>query len=302
VLAPTLTFIATANAAAYIGARVRFFDAEPVALGLDPVRLEQFLTGECELRDGGAHHRESGRRIAACIVVHVLGHPADLVALAGVCARHGVPLVEDATESLGSTLHGRAVATTGVVSALSFNGNKIITTGGGGMVVTADAGIAARVRHLATQAKNDPIAYLHDAIGYNYRMPNINAAVGCAQLEELDVVLARKRAVAERYRARLDGAPVSLIWEPVHARSNFWLNTVCAPSSERARVMMQRLVNAGVQARPLWTPCHRQPNRSDLTWGPMTVADRVWSTAISLPSSATLGDGDIDTICSLLRD
>ncbi|MBI5247341.1 MAG: LegC family aminotransferase [Elusimicrobia bacterium] len=302
VLVPSITFIATANAAAYQGAVPRFVDSEPYSLGMDPVKLEAWLEKNTRLAGKRRVERKSGRRVAACVPVHVFGHPARIVELAAICARYGIALIEDAAESLGSTYRGRACGSFGLAGCLSFNGNKTITTGGGGMVVSSNAAFAKRVRHLSTQAKKDAAVYLHDEVGYNYRLPNINAALGCAQLEGLDHALARKRRTAERYRDGLAGANgVSLVWEPAGARSNFWLNTARCDTPARAKRLQKRLNDAGYEARPLWTPCHRQPMFEKLSAGSLDTADALWRTCFNVPSSAALPGRAVDEIVRLLR-
>lgn len=234
VLVPSLTFIATINASAYECAIPRFVDCEEATFGMDPNKLAAWLEAETIERDGKCYHRSSGRRIAACIPVHVFGHPARIDKVAAICAARGIALIEDAAESLGSTYHGRATGTFGLAGCLSFNGNKVITTGGGGMIVTDNDAFAARARHLSTQAKADGFAYWHDEIGYNYRMPSLNAAVGCGQIEQLAEDIRLQRQVAHWYREALDGsADVRLAWEPAGARSNFWLQSLVVPTRAR---------------------------------------------------------------------
>lgn len=301
VLVPSITFIATANAVAYQGAIPRFVDAESERLGMDPVALVRWLDENTAVSNGKRVVKKTGRRLAACLPMHVFGHPARITELMEVCARHQIPLIEDAAESLGSSYEGKACGSFSLAGCLSFNGNKVLTTGGGGMVVSSDVAFAARVRHLSTQAKKDPKTYLHDDVGYNYRLPNINAALGCAQLEQLDGFLARKRRIAEHYRAGLAGAPgVSLVWEPKGARSNFWLNTIRCDSPEKASRLLKRLNEEGFEARPLWTPCHRQPMFEPLSTGPLETADALWRTCFNVPSSATLKQSAVDEICRLL--
>lgn len=289
VLMPSLTFIATANAAAYLGAVPRFLDCEETTLGLDPDALEAYLK------------RKKGRRPAACVPVHVMGHPCRIDAIVRICSRYGVPVIEDATESLGSLYQGRPAGGFGLAAALSFNGNKILTTGGGGMIVTASARLARLARHLSTQAKKDPSIYLHDRVGYNYRLPNLNAALGLAQLERLSDMLRRKRRIAAWYRSALSGTrDLRLVWEPDGARSNFWLNTVQASTPARAAALRRRLMDAGYESRPLWIPCHRQPMYRSLAAGPLPVTERLWRTCFNIPSSAALSRAAVERIGRLL--
>ncbi|MBI4677688.1 MAG: LegC family aminotransferase [Elusimicrobia bacterium] len=301
VLVPSLTFIATANAAAYLGAVPRFVDCEGTTLGMDPDSVADYLRLKARLSAGACVDKDSGRRIAACVPVHAFGHPARLDRIIEVCGRWRIPVVEDAAESLGSTFQGKAAGTFGLLGCLSFNGNKIITTGGGGMVVTSDRRLAALVRHLSTQAKADPATYRHDMVGYNYRLPGINAALGCAQLEALDAFVQKKRRIAGWYREALSGAKgLSLLWEPPQSRSNFWLNTVLADSPARARALMKRLASRAVECRAPWKPCHLQGIHEPLSAGTLGVCERVWRTAFNVPSSASLSRDDVRRVGRLL--
>ena len=206
VLIPSLTFIATANAVAYCGALPHFVDCDVETLGLDPSRLNSYLAEIAEVVDGTCRNRRTGARIAGVVPVHIFGHPVAMDALGEVAARYRLPLIEDATEAIGSRYRGRAAGTIGLMGTLSFNGNKTITTGGGGALITNDDALAQHARHLTTTAKTPHRwLYLHDEIGFNYRLPNLNAALGCAQLEELDGFIARKRRLATLY-AELLGA------------------------------------------------------------------------------------------------
>lgn len=294
VLVPSLTFIATANAAVYLGAFPRFVDSEETTLGMDPEVLEDYLKNGTTTKHGERIDKGTRRRIGGCVPMHALGHPSQIERLCELGRRYGIAIVEDAAESLGSTYKGKPTGSWGLAGVLSFNGNKILTTGGGGMVVTDDARLAARVRHLSTQAKSDPALYRHDAVGYNYRLPNVNAALGLAQLERLGGLLERKRRIAGWYREELKAVKSArLIWEPPDARSNFWLNTVRLPP-KLARRALRRLAQDRVEARPLWTPCHRQTIfRPILTAGPLRTADRLWRQSVSLPSSASLTRADV---------
>ena len=228
VLVPTLTFIATANAVSYIRAVPHFVESEGVSLGVDAGKLDAHLRQTTEIVDGECVNRFTDARIKALVVMHVFGHPSDLDALVDLAQRWKLVLIEDAAESLGSYYHGRHTGNFGRISALSFNGNKIVTTGGGGAILTNDGELARRAKHLTTTARlPDRWNFLHDEVGYNYRMPNINAALGCAQLERLPAMLQRKRQLAERYRqafAGFDG--VRFLAEPPGTSSNYWLNAI----------------------------------------------------------------------------
>lgn len=295
VIVPSLTFIATVNAVAYQGATPLFLDVEEATCGLDPDALASFLDRETETR-GGACFRRGGGRIAACLPMHALGHPVRLEPLLAACAARGIPVVEDAAEALGSSWRGRPLGSFGRMGALSFNGNKLLTTGGGGALVTDDSELARLAKHLSTQAKSDADAFWHDAVGYNYRLPNINAALGCAQLEQLDGFLARKRRIAALYRESLDGSRLRLIWEPEGASSNFWLNTAIAPTPEAQARVLKALNARGFGSRPLWAPAHRQPMYAGCPRADLPVTDRLWRACLSLPSSANLADEEVAAV------
>lgn len=301
VIVPSLTFIATANAAVYCGAIPRFADIEDSTLGLDPDALGAWLDASCERRDGACVVRETGRRVGAIVPMHAFGRPCRVDRLAALCDRWGIPLVEDAAEALGSTYRGRACGAWSKAAALSFNGNKILTTGGGGMVLTDDDAVAERARHLSTQAKKDAATYLHDEVGYNYRLPNLNAALGCAQLEKLDDFLAAKRAAAGWYREGLSANPRFLLLpEPEGGRSNHWLHAIRARAPELAARAMAALNAAGLESRPIWTPCHRQPMFEPLSCGSLDRTDAAWRECFNVPSGARLTRADAQAVCAVL--
>lgn len=292
VLVPALTFVATANAVAYIGARPHFVDSEDRSLGVDAEALEAHLRSVARIEGGVCVNRETGAPIRALIALHVFGHPCDLDALAALAERWKLVLVEDAAEALGSRYRGAHIGGVGRLSALSFNGNKIVTTGGGGAILTNDADLAARAKHLTTQAKvPHPWAFSHDAVGYNYRMPNLNAALGCAQLERLPDMLARKRALAGRYAAAFDGVPgLRFLTEPEGCESNHWLNALVLDDPAAREGVLAALNAAGLMARPVWTLMHRLPMYADCPHAPLPVAERLEATVVNIPSSARLGD------------
>ncbi|MBP2668196.1 MAG: aminotransferase, syn family [Deltaproteobacteria bacterium] len=292
VLVPALTFIATANAVAYCGAVPHFVDSEERTLGIDPARLGGYLTEAAELRRDGSHNRATGRRIKAVVPMHTFGHPVDLDPLLDVCQRFRIELIEDAAESIGTLYKGRHTGNWGRLSALSFNGNKIITTGGGGAILTNDEDLASRARHLTTTAKiPHRWEFAHDRVGYNYRLPNINAALGCAQLEQLPGFLARKRRLAERYAAAFEGiAGLRFVSEPEFARSNYWLNTLLLDEEmATARDRLLALTNdAGIMTRPAWTLMHRLPMFSGCPRMDLSIAESLERRIINIPSSAEL--------------
>jgi perosamine synthetase len=292
VLVPALTFVGTANAAAHAGATPHFVDSADDTLGMDPAALDRHLRRHAERSAGALRNAATGRRIAAIVPMHTFGHPVDLDALLEVSGRYGVPIVEDAAESIGSTYHGRATGTFGLVGVLSFNGNKIITTGGGGAILTDDADIARRARHLTTTAKRPHRwEFVHDEVAYNFRLPNINAALGCAQLERLPDMLARKRRVAEAYRTAFGAARgFAFVDEPAGCRSNFWLNAIRlrTPGVAARDELLAAANEAGYHCRPAWTLLHKLPMYRDCPRAELGVAEAIEASLVNLPSSAAL--------------
>jgi perosamine synthetase len=296
VICPTLTFIAPVNAVRYCGADPVFLDSERRTMGLDPAEVVRFLKRETKKGPKGeCIHKASGRRIAACVVVHLFGHAVDLDPITAACKSHGVVLVEDASEGLGATYRGRPLGSIGRVGTLSFNGNKVMTTGGGGAVVTDDGELAARIRHLSTQAKKDDLRYVHDAVGFNYRMPNINAALGVAQLERLTENVERKRVIAQRYIDRFASEGIDVFVEQTWARSNYWLNTVFVGAESRDRVL-HHIRSHGVASRPLFAAIHSQSMYADSPRGKTDVADSLIAECLSIPSSPSLSADDVDFV------
>jgi perosamine synthetase len=292
VLLPSLTFVATANAVSYLAAVPHFGDVSGTTLGLDPAKLDEHLATVAERRGEACYNRSTGRRVAAVVPVHTFGHPVDLAGLQRVAAEWQIPIVEDAAESLGSYYHGTHTGRVGRLGVLSFNGNKIVTTGAGGAILTDDLSVAARARHLTTTAKlPHPWEYVHDEVGYNYRMPNVNAAIGCGQLERLPGLLDRKRRLAERYvRAFSDVDGVRVFTEPPGCRSNYWLNTLVldrADAALRDRVLAA-LNDAGLQSRPVWRPMHRLPMYRHCPRAGLAVTEDLAARVINVPSGAGL--------------
>ena len=288
VLLPTLTFIASAGAVSHCGAHPVFLDSEPVSWGLDPARIEAFLTGECERRGERVVDRATGRRVAAVMPVHLYGHPCDHDPILALGREWSLPVVEDSAEALGAVYRGRRVGCDGLAGCLSFNGNKIITTGGGGMVLTRDAALAARVRALTTQARVDPLEWVHEEVAYNYRLTNVQAALGAAQLEQLEEFLEDKRRTAAHYQAALgalDG--VTVFREASWARSSYWMPAVLLDPRRcpDVRALIRALNADGIQARPVWHPLHRQPPFQGARTGPIELADRLWDRGVLLPCS-----------------
>jgi perosamine synthetase len=296
VLLPPLSFVATANAVAHLGAVPHFVDVEPNALGLCPAALVSRLVAVAERRGNRLVNRETGRRIAAVLPVHVFGHPAEVDQLRAVADAWGLPMVEDAAEALASWRQGTHCGLFGAVGTMSFNGNKLITTGGGGALLTNDASLAEHARHLSTTAKQPhPWAFSHDAVGWNDRLPNLNAALGVAQLEDLDRRLEAKRQLTQRYGEAFAGLEgVQLVTEPAGCRSNHWLASLRFTAENHVIAEAQRLEllesahAAGLLLRPIWTPLHQLPMYQTCPAGSLTVAVNQAPRLLNLPSSPQL--------------
>ncbi len=286
VLTQPLTFVATANAISYCGAIPHFLDIDADTLGLSPAALEDFLARETDLRSGKRINRATGRTLSACLPMHSCGHPCRIDEIQEICQRFDLPLVEDAAESLGSTCRERHTGTFGRLGVLSFNGNKIITTGGGGMILTDDEPLAQRARHLTTTAKlAHPYEFIHDAIGYNFRMPNINAALGLAQIEQLPAFLADKRSLAADYRRACADLPLTFVDEPAACRSNFWLNTLLFDDQQQKDAFLAQANANGIQARSLWRPMHLLEIYRDCPAGNLDTSENIYRRAVNIPSS-----------------
>jgi perosamine synthetase len=296
VVMPALTFIAPANAVRYLGAWPVFIDVDPDYWQMDAGRLSDFIDRECDWRAGALWNRRTRRRVRAVLPVDILGHPCDLDPIRELAKTRGLAVVEDATESLGALYRNLPVGQRADVACLSFNGNKIITSGGGGMIVTNRGDWAARARYLSTQAKDDPLEYVHRNVGFNYRQTNIQAALGVAQLEQLDARVAAKRRIAAAYTDSLGGvAGIGVMKEAPWAASTFWLYTVTIDRRRYgtdARALLRRLAGEGIQSRPLWQPLSRSAAMAGCDSMDTPVAERVAASALSLPSSADLTPSD----------
>ncbi len=289
VITQPLTFVATCNAITYCGARPVFIDVERQSMGMSPDSLLQFLSQHTTQTEAGCINKRSGNRIAAVLPMHTFGFPCQLDRLVQICTQFQLPLIEDAAESLGSYYHGQHTGTFGLLGTLSFNGNKTITTGGGGMILTNDAALAQRARHLTTTAKvPHPYEFQHDEVGYNYRLPNLNAALGCAQMEMLPRLLASKRALALEYAAFFASSDHELVTEPDQTLANYWLNTLIVPDQSKRDLLLQQLNAAGVMSRPIWTLMTKLAMYQDCQAGDLTQALWLEQHVINLPSSARL--------------
>lgn len=286
VLTQALTFVATCNAIAYCGAQPVFIDVDRHTLGFSPRALERWLD-EMAQKDADGHCRlkSTGQVVRACVPMHTFGHPVELDSLVAVCERWGIALVEDAAESLGSFYKGRHTGVFGRVGVLSFNGNKIITTGGGGMILANEA-VGRRAKHITTTAKQPhPYEYIHDEVGYNYRLPNLNAALGCAQLEQLERFVAAKRKLAAAYATALQGSDLSFFTEPEHCRSNYWLNAVICEDSKARDALLKETNESGVMTRPIWQLMNQLPMYSGCLRGDLTNSEWLAERIVNLPSS-----------------
>lgn len=260
VLTQALTFIATANAINYNQAKPVFIDVDRDTMGLSPSALKAFLEEFGELREGSIFNKKTGKRIGACVVMHTFGFPARIEELVAICDAWKIPLVEDAAESLGSTVNGKALGGFGKVGVLSFNGNKIVTSGGGGAIVSNDLELATKAKYLTTTAKvPHPYEYVHDELGYNFRMPNINAALICAQLEQLDFFLKKKRELALAYKSRFDQLGVNFRSELPNTQPNYWLMCVELENLEERNLFLKESNNSNVMTRPIWQLMNKLP-------------------------------------------
>lgn len=292
VLIPALTFVGTAAAVMYCGAIPHFVDSEERTLGTDPHALRAYLGEISESRDGRCVNVGTGRVISAVVPMHTFGHPVDVDGMLALSRDFKIPLIEDAAESLGSTVNGRHAGTFGLMSALSFNGNKTITTGGGGAILTNDPELAKHAKHLTTTARvPHRWDYVHDEVGFNYRMPNLNAALGCAQLEQLPGFLAAKRVLYEKYRAAFAAVPETrLVSEPEGCRSNYWLQAILLDESvaEQRNAILAATNDAGLMTRPTWTLMHRLVPYQACPRMRLPVAESLEKRLINLPSSPHL--------------
>jgi perosamine synthetase len=300
VIVSSLTFIAPVNAIRYVGAWPVFIDAELEHWQIDPAGVVDFIENDC-LWDGQVlRNRKTGRRVKAVLPIHILGHPVNLDPILAAAEKYALPVIEDATEGLGAQYRGKSLGGIGQIGCFSFNGNKIITTGGGGMIVTDRSEWAARARYLTTQAKDDQIEYVHNAVGYNYRLTNPLAAMGCAQMEQLDAFVAAKREIARRYREALASLPgISLPEEADWAFSTFWMYTVLIDERESridSRGLLRALAGLKIQTRPLWQPIHRSPAHRSSNGRSCPNADALCSQAISLPCSVGLLPAEQDQV------
>ncbi|MBA4369358.1 MAG: aminotransferase DegT [Desulfobacterium sp.] len=290
VITQPLTFVATANAITYCGAYPIFVDVEQSTLGLDPGKLNSFLLTNGVLRsDGKCYNKITGRKIAACIPVHTLGHPVRIDEIIEICRKYQIPIVEDSAEAIGSFFNGQHVGTFGDFGIFSFNGNKPVTTGGGGMIITNDITHSEKARHLTTTAKQPhPWEFVHDHVGYNYRLPNINAAVGCAQMECFAAVLENKRDTAQMYNEFFKNIGIPFITETKHAKSNYWLNTIVLTDRKERDQFLDYATIRGIQARPVWTLMPSLPMYRHCQCEPIETSQWLEDRLVNIPSSVRM--------------
>jgi perosamine synthetase len=304
VLVSTLTFIAPANAIRYCGAWPVFIDAEPHHWQMDPEQVADFLGRECCWVNGALHNKTTRRRVRAILPVHILGHPVDMDPILHLARTYNLTVIEDATESLGAQYKGGMVGHLSDIGCFSFNGNKTITTGSGGMLVTDNADWACKAKYLTTQAKDNAVEYIHYEVGYNYRLTNLQAAMGCAQMERLEAHIAAKRCIATTYTAALRQVPgLTPLPEAPWAFSTFWLYTVLVDQERYGldrQSLMRHLAEDGMQTRPLWQPLHRSPAHHSNVPRLCPIAERLQRTALSLPCSVHLASDQYRIITAIL--
>jgi aminotransferase in exopolysaccharide biosynthesis len=308
VIVPTLTFIAPVNAIAYNGASPIFMDADDY-YNIDSKKTIEFIKKETVFKNGFTHNKKTGKRISAIVPVHVWGNAAWLDELVPLCVERNIPIVEDASESLGTVYtlgkyEGRHTGTIGLLGCLSFNGNKIITSGGGGMILTDDEKLTEKARYLTTQAKDDPGRFIHDEIGYNFRLTNIQAALGVAQLEQLPAFMKRKREIFSQYQAAFENiAGLTLAVVPHYANNNHWMNLLQMDSEvfgEDKDALMKRIEKNGIQTRPVWSFNHLQKPYQDSQTYRIECAGKQLEMSLCIPSSANLKNDCIENIIEII--
>lgn len=286
VITQPVTFVATANAIAHCSAIPVFVDVDKDTMGMSPQALKAFLQAHAELKNGATYNKTTGKRIAACVPMHTFGFPCRIDEIAEICNEYNITLVEDAAESLGSSYKGKHTGTFGLLGTFSFNGNKTVTCGGGGAIVTNDEKLATHAKHLSTTAKV-PHAweFVHDEVGYNYRMPNLNAAVACAQLEQLEEILDNKRALTAIYNDYFKEAQIQFVTEIPGATANNWLNTIILNSQEDRDAFLKETNGSKVMTRPIWCLMNKLPMYSNCQHGPLGNSEWLEQRAVNIPSS-----------------
>ena len=291
VITQPLSFVATANSIAHCGAKPIFLDVERETLGLDPTALKIFLQTHARIEENTCYNKTTGNRIAACVPMHTFGHPGQIDAIAEICNHYHIPVIEDSAESLGSLYKGKHTGTFGQFGVYSFNGNKTVTCGGGGAIVTNDEALAKKAKHITTTAKvPHPYEYVHDMTGYNYRLPNLNAALACAQLEQLSAFIENKRELASRYQEYFESLDIPFIKEPEHARSNYWLNAIIMPDRKMRDEFLEATNEAEVMTRPIWRLLNKLEMYKDCQIDALENAQWLEDRVVNIPSSVRVGD------------
>jgi dTDP-4-amino-4,6-dideoxygalactose transaminase len=286
VITQPLTFVATANAITHAQGIPVFVDVDKDTMGMSPTALEAFLSENAEINNGNAYNKNTGKRIAACVPMHTFGFPCRIDAIAEICNKYHISLVEDAAESLGSYYKGKHTGNYGLVAAFSFNGNKTITCGGGGAIITNDEQLAKHAKHLSTTAKiPHPYEFVHDEVGYNYRMPNLNAAVACAQLEQLSNILDNKRALANTYKSYFADKNIQLVTEITDAKANNWLNTIILNNLEERDAFLKATNESNVMTRPIWKLMNKLSMYANCQAGLLLNAEWLEDRVVNIPSS-----------------
>lgn len=301
VIAPNITFVASLNAIKYTGAAPILVDADEHTWQMDLNLLEEFLDRETEIRDGQCFHKKSGKRVPVIMPVHVLGSMCDMDRLLAMADQYHLSVLEDSTEALGSTFKGKHAGTFGTLGTLSYNGNKIITTGGGGMILTDDEALAKRAKHLTTQAKADPFEYFHDETGYNYRLVNVAAAMGVAQMELLPSFLKRKNEIICFYKNKLEGlGDIRFQKVEKNVNPNWWMPTIM---TEKQSQLLKTLNANQMQSRPFWIPMNRLPmHQSDLYYQLNDRSEFIYRHCLSIPCSTNISNEDMEAVCAKIAE
>ncbi len=286
VITQALTFVATANSIMHCGAKPIFVDVDKKSLGMSSESLELFLKCETIHKRNGVYNKTTGNKIAACVPMHTFGHPTDIKSILYICNRYEIPVIEDAAEALGSWYSGKHAGTFGLLGIFSFNGNKLVTTGAGGMVVTNDQTLAEKMRHISTTGKrNHRWHFFHDEIGYNFRLPNVNAAIGCAQMEKLDFILNNKRELALSYSEFFNKMHLNFFTERDNCKSNYWLNAIILKDSYERNSFLEFSNNVGIQTRPIWILMNKLPMYQGCQHTDLQISQWLEDRVVNIPSS-----------------
>lgn len=300
VITPNITFIATCNSIKYTGADPILIDADEKNWQMDLDLLQEFLENETEQKNGACHYKKDGRRIPVIMPVHVLGNICDMDRLLALAKQHNLIVIEDSTEALGSYYKGKHAGSFGLMGTFSYNGNKIITTGGGGMIVTNDEALAKKAKHLTTQAKSDPFEYIHDEIGYNYRLVNVAAAMGVAQMEQLPGFIARKREIIAFYKNALQGVgDISFQEVSDDVNPNWWLPTI---ETAKQREVLKALNDDKMQSRPFWVPMNQlRMFKDNIFYNKSDRSDYIYQRCLSIPCSTNITDADLQRVADKIK-